>query len=135
SFTRLSMHLRGFSFLFVGTPARQRCISSNQSCTTLVSDIRPSPLNEHNYSVSKADQEENVNKQPRQPGEVTGNVQLSDFRDGRGTADGCEAPLIKIMEIFSRIILQVAGDCLPYITALLHRHWRNSRQRPAVLIF
>src|SRR5262249_39832025 len=43
-------------------PSRQSLISRDQSCTPLISQIRPSPLNHDDYAVAKTDQEENMHK-------------------------------------------------------------------------
>src|SRR2546426_345350 len=65
-------------------PSWQPFISRNQPGAALVSEIRPRPLDQHNQAIAKPDQEEDMNEQPGQPGQKTGDVDLPELRDGGG---------------------------------------------------
>src|ERR1700691_5528309 len=84
-------------------PARQRHTAGNQARSALISKIRPRPLDEHQYTVFKPDQKKNVNEQPGQPREISGNVNLAKLGNGSSTADSSQAALVVIMESFPRM--------------------------------
>ena len=62
-------------------------VPRNQARTALIGEIRPGPLHHHNDAITEPDQEQNMNKQPRQPGEKTRNMNLSKLSHGRRTPD------------------------------------------------
>src|SRR5580693_1215948 len=50
-------------------PSGQICAASDEAGSTLVGDIGPCPLNEHQYSIAEADKKKNVDEEPGQPGD------------------------------------------------------------------
>src|SRR5258708_27425097 len=50
---------------------------SNQSPALARGNISPGPLHHYQQAVAEADQEKHVNEQPRQPGKVSGEMQLA----------------------------------------------------------
>ena len=72
--------------------------SGDQSSATLVGHIGPRPLNEDQEAIAKPDQEQDVDEKPRQPCNEAGNVNLTELRDARCTADRSQAAFIPVVK-------------------------------------
>jgi hypothetical protein len=70
-----------------GAPAGQVRAAGDQPSAALVRDVGPGPLNENQHAVPEADQKQDVNEQPGQPGDETGNMNLAELGDCGCTAD------------------------------------------------
>ena len=75
-----------------------------------------------------------MNEQPRQPGEIAGQLELAELGDGGGAADGGQAAFIVIVKIASRLVLEIARDRVRDPVPLLDRDWRDARQHLAILV-
>ena len=53
----------------IGTPAGQVGAAGDQARATFVGDIGPGPLDENQEAIAETDEKENVDEQPRQPGD------------------------------------------------------------------
>src|SRR3954468_23197133 len=103
--------LRRLSVVFLADrPPGKSCISGDQACSALVCEIRPCPLNQHDDAIPKTDQKKDVHEQPRQPGEISGDMQLANLGNGGGASNGRKVPFIEIVEIRSRLLFQVASN-------------------------
>src|ERR1700730_4914492 len=68
-------------------PAGKAGAAGDQARAALVGEIRPRPLDEDQHTVLEANQEKNVDEQPCQPGDESGDVNLAELRDGGGASD------------------------------------------------
>ena len=80
--------------------------TSNQTCAVVVSDVGPRPLHHYHEPVAKADQKQEVNEQPGQPGEESRDVQLSQVAYSLRPANGRQSAFIDISECFTSLALQ-----------------------------
>src|SRR5690349_15628118 len=62
-------------------------------------------------------------------------MQLSDLGDGGGTADGCEASFVQIMEVFAGLALKIACDICSGGAAFLQSSRRNSGKQISIFVF
>src|ERR1019366_8280601 len=84
-------------FLGLGLgPARQFVAAGNEAGAALVGEIRPCPLDHHEQSIAEPDQEKNVDEQPREPGEIAGQLELAELGDGGGAADRGQAAFVVV---------------------------------------
>ena len=66
-----------------------------------------------------------MDEQPRQPGEISGQLELAELGDGGGAADRGQAALIVIMKIAPRLVLKIASDGVRNPVPLLDGDWRD----------
>src|SRR6185369_14208862 len=94
-------------FLFLGNlgPAGQSHVPCNQPRSTFVSEVRPGPGDHHHNPVAESDQKKDVYEQPRQPGQKTGNMNLTEVRHGCRSAYGRQTSLVPIFEILTRLVI------------------------------
>src|SRR5689334_13620829 len=109
-------------------PTRQTAVSRNQPRPAFVGEVRPCPLNHHQNPVFESDEEEDVNKQPCQPREISRDMYLAELRYSGGTSNGCKAAFVEIVEGNSLPALEIAANILCNRYPFLHRHRRYSRQ-------
>src|SRR5271167_1402020 len=85
SFVTRSRHFFGLDRVGVrgvrATPSGKTGAAGDEACAALVSKIRPCPLDKDQYAVLKTNQEKNVDKEPRQPGHESRDVNLAELRD------------------------------------------------------
>src|SRR5262245_51447972 len=87
----------------LGTPALRtpRVLghrSRNQARPSIVREVSPGPLDENEHAVSKPNQEENVNGQPRDPRREPRKPQPSKLGDRSRTTHGSERAPIAVPE-------------------------------------
>src|SRR5690242_419948 len=106
----------------------------NQSCPAMVGQVRPCPLEEGYHAVAEADQVEDVDDQPCDPGEKAGHFHQPQVNQSVGTSYGGKVALVKVAE---RLMLLFARDALcnerGHIAAFLHGNGGNTGERLAVL--
>ena len=54
----------------------------------LVRQVAPGPLEHDDDAIAKSDEKQNVNEQPRQPGDESRDMDFAKLRDAGGAADG-----------------------------------------------
>ena len=64
----------------------------------IVGDVGPGPLDHHQQPVAESDQEEDMDEEPHQPGQVARELPSTELGNGRASADGGEHPLVAITE-------------------------------------
>src|ERR1044071_6064617 len=97
-------------FMLHLVPAGQVLVSRNQACSAFIGQIRPGPLNQNDQAIAETDQEKYVNRQPRQPGKKTGDVNLSEIGYRGGAPDCGQTPFVPIVEGLSWLSFQFSGD-------------------------
>src|ERR1043165_1861961 len=73
-------------------------VAQNDARRARVREIRPGPVDEHDESAAKSDQEKNVEQQPEPPGKDPGEPEVRQLGDCRMPADGGERTPIPIAE-------------------------------------
>src|SRR5713101_7549340 len=91
-------------FLFGLRPSRQCRVARNQPGPAFVRDIRPGPLDQHDQTISKSDQEKNMYKKPSQPGEIPRDMELPELGNGSRAPDSGQASFIQVMKILARLV-------------------------------
>src|SRR4051812_30106125 len=71
-----------------GSPRRRGIRPCDQPRAALVREVGPRPFRDHEKAVAEADEEENVDREPGDPGEEAAQFQESEIGDGGGAADG-----------------------------------------------
>ncbi len=84
-------------------------------------------------TVAKADQEEDVDEQPEQPGEEAGRLDRPDLGDGGAPADRGQHPLVDVTERQPRLAAQGAHDVLRGVPPLLHGGGGDARHESSVV--
>src|SRR5262245_7751496 len=74
-----------FFAAMVDTPVE---ISEDDARRARVGEIGPAPVDEHDEPAAKADQEENVEREPEPPRDDAGQTQVRQLCHGRVPADG-----------------------------------------------
>jgi len=82
-------------------PTRQVRAPGDQAGAALVGNVRPRPLDKYQDPIAKADKEEDVNKEPRKPGNEPRDMDLPKLRDTRGPPNRRQAALVPIMKRFA----------------------------------
>ena len=80
------------------------------SRTSLAGQVRPRPIEHYGETISKADQQEDVQKRPHEPGNKTRKMPAANVRDRSPAADGCQRSFIDVIKFLSRFIFKVAKD-------------------------
>src|SRR5260370_16511916 len=75
----------------------------------MVGEMRPGPRDHHDQAVAESDQEKNMDEEPGQPGEISGQLELAELGDSGGAADCGQAAFVVITKIAARLIFKVAG--------------------------
>src|SRR5690349_2355862 len=70
----------------------------NQSRPAMIGQVRPGPLEEGYHAVAEADQVEDVDDQPGDPGEKAGHFHEAQINQGVGTAYCGKVALVKVAE-------------------------------------
>ena len=85
------------------SPSRKIRAAGDQTRAALISYVGPRPLDENQQAIAESDQEQDVHKQPGQPGDESRNVNLSELRHGSGSSDGGEAAFVPVVEGGTRV--------------------------------
>src|SRR5262249_12542678 len=83
-------------------------------------DVAPCPLDQDQQTVLEADDKEEMNKEPRQPGEVAVESQPAEVGDGTGAADRRHAALVLVDKRRHRLALESRLAQPGVVAALLH---------------
>src|SRR5438105_14266413 len=70
----------------------------NNACAAFIGDIGISPVQKHSEFIPEADDENEMDKQPRQPGWEPTEFKLANHRHRGGSPDGCHHALVPISE-------------------------------------
>src|SRR5215216_4134597 len=81
---------------------------SDEPDTSLPGEVGRCPFDQHEQTVAKTDQLENVQEQPGEPCERTGEAQTADIGNGRAAADNRHAAAVCVHETPCRI--RYGGD-------------------------
>src|SRR5258708_894878 len=106
--------------------------AGDQPRATLVADIRPCPLDQHQHPILETDQEKDVHHQPGQPGQQARQMEPANFGDRVGAPDGRHRAPIEIVDRFGRLTANQSADVGRGGLALLNGDWRDPRQHLAV---
>ena len=79
-------------------PAGEVGAAGDEACSAFVGHVGPGPLNKDEQAVSESDEEEDVNEEPGEPGEESGDVDFAELGDGSGASDGGEGTFVPVME-------------------------------------
>src|SRR6516164_2783363 len=78
--------------------------AGDQPRAMVIGNVGPGPFDHHKKAIAEADQKEQVNKQPREPGEVARNVNLAgQVRDGVGASNRRQAAFVEILKMLARL--------------------------------
>src|SRR5881394_3875285 len=83
--------------------------------------IGPGPIEHHGQPIAEPDEPENVQKDPEQPGEKSGDSQSENVADRRSPSDGGHDAVIAIVERLKRLLSDGAHDVARRVRALLDR--------------
>src|SRR3954447_18061256 len=106
--------------------ARRGEIPGNQADAALMREVGPRPLGHHDDAVAEADQPEDVQEDPEQPGDVAGDLQAEHVADCRAAADRRHDAVVLVAEWLQRSPGDRAADVLAGAGALLHRDLRDA---------
>jgi len=96
-----------------------------------VGEVGDGPLEHHEQPIAKTDEKEDVDAQPQQPGEQTGEAEHLQIGDGEGAADDGKVALIRVAKRRGRRqILHSTLDNPGDILALLDRGCCQPREWP-----
>src|SRR5215213_8740314 len=96
--------------------------------------VRPRPLDHHEYPVAEPDQEEDMDKGPDDPCQETGKVKLPDVRDRTASPNNGELSLVPVVEGRARTAFQVPFYRARGVLAHLNGDRADTRQRSAFLM-
>src|SRR3954462_9235520 len=85
------------------SPSGQICAAGDQPCAAFICDIRPRPLNKDQQTVAKTNQKQDMHEQPQEPGDKSGDGDLSTLRDASGSADRGQTAFVPVVEGGSRL--------------------------------
>src|SRR6266566_3136119 len=105
---------------FLIVPARQSSIPRNQARSTLVSEIRPCPLNQYDNPIAESDEKENVDEKPGQPGNEAGNMKFPKVSDGGGATDSGETAFVHVVKVLAGLPLQITLNVFRRSRSFLH---------------
>src|SRR5512134_3692341 len=89
----------------VGTPP-----SGDEPSASLEGEVRPGPLEHHQDSVAKADQEEDVDEDPEEPRHESRRLELADVGDAAPPPDHGELALVAIPKRAASLAAQIRLD-------------------------
>src|SRR5882672_9979138 len=132
-----------FSLAFSGShgrrpaPAGKVGASSDETGATLISEIRPCPLNKDQHAVAETDQKKDVDEQPGQPGHEARDVNLAELGDSSGATDGGEAAFVAVVKRRARLnsLDKFSPNEFGDEAALLNGDGRDARQHLAGCVF
>src|SRR6266699_719923 len=120
---------------FLIVPARQSSIPRNQARSTLVSEIRPCPLNQYDDPIAESDEKENVDEKPGKPGDEAGNMKFPKVGDGGGASDGGKTTFIHVVKVLAWFMPQITLNVFRRCRSFLHGYGCDSGKQLAVVIF
>jgi len=91
----------GFGFRVGGwslRPSGKIGAAGDEAGSALVGEVRPGPLDENQDAVAEADEEKDVDEEPGEPGEESGDVEFAEVGDSGGAADGGERAFVPVVK-------------------------------------
>src|SRR5262245_25903349 len=80
-------------------PCQERLwITRDETCPTLKSHVGPYPGQHNEYTVTKANEEEEVYGHPGHPGEEPGELEPPQIRYCGGASDRCQGALVSVLK-------------------------------------
>src|SRR6266852_9643733 len=73
-------------------------LEGDESRAALEGQVGPGPLEQHQETVAKSYEVENVDAQPRDPGDEAREAHRADIDNGKSTSYRCQVSLVAIME-------------------------------------
>jgi hypothetical protein len=89
---------------------RARPWPGDQPGASLVAEVPPGPLEQHEQSVPESDQHDDVHRQPNQPGSQSRDVRWAELGDGSGATNRCHGAAIAVPEWSARLSLDRSSD-------------------------
>ena len=120
---------------FLVIPTRQLIITRNQACASFVRKVRPRPLDQHDQPVTEADEKENVDEKPGQPGDEARNMKFPKVSDGGSASDGGETAFVHVVKVLAGFTCQVTLNVFGRCCSFLYGYRRDSGKHFAVFIF
>src|SRR6476661_4561610 len=100
----------------------------------LIREIGPRPFQHHDDAVPEADQEEDVDEDPEQPGDEPAEMEPADVGHRLPPSDDGELALVPITEGLARLSGEVSPNRSRRVSAHLNRGGGDAGQRSAVLL-
>src|SRR5690349_2565650 len=107
--------------------------SRDEAGAALPAHVCPRPFEEDEEAVAEADQEHDVDEEPREPGRQAREAEAADHRDGGGAADGGHAAAVAVAERLGRLAGQAVQHVAGRRALLLQGDRSQPGQRAAVL--
>ena len=98
-----------------------------------VGQIGIEPVGEHGHAVAEADQIEDVDPHPGEPGGKPIEFQVLELDDGSGATDRGEHPLVAVAEGEPPLAADAAHDVVGHRAPLLHGHGGQAGERLPIL--
>lgn len=109
--------------------------AGDEACAAAEGEVLETPFDENLNAALELNEIHEMDEEPDEPGEKTGDVQPEDTGDGSGATNDGHISLVEIAEgrnvLFS---FQAGFDRFCGITSALNGDWRNARERLAVLV-
>src|SRR5215468_7691981 len=107
-----------------------RSTSRDEPGTAIARNVVVHPLRQHQQSILEFDEIHQVDEDPHEPGDESGDAKEAKIGDSFVAADGREVAFVEIVERLGRGTSGGArANEARHPAALLHRDWRESRQR------
>ena len=103
-------------------------VSRDQTRAFIEAEIRPRPLEEDGEAVSKANEKDDVNKQPRQPREESTQMEELQIGDGFISTDRGHASFVEVMKRLRLSASNHRQNIARSVAPFLHRDGRNAGQ-------
>src|SRR5437660_4362529 len=102
--------MRGERRSICGTPSGECGVTGDEARAALDSEVSPRPFGQYEETIAEADEEEDVNEEPGEPGDESREMDLADLGDGFVAADGRHGSFVPIGEGLARLACDVALD-------------------------
>ena len=102
--------------------------TGNQANGSLVREIRPRPLDEHDEAIAEADQIEDVHEEPDQPADQAAQPEPPEIGNRRGPANRSQVAEIVIVKRPQRLVLDRAKDVMDGMPPI-----KIAARRPAIV--
>lgn len=110
----------------LGTWQELPWIAGDEACPTLKGYIGPYPGQHHEHTITKPDEEEEVNGHPGKPGEEPGKLEPSKIRYCCSAPNGRQGALVPVMKWCVGLAGQGASEAVRRMAPALNGCWRDS---------
>ena len=91
-------------------------------------------MDKHQYAIAESDQEEDMNEKPSEPGDESGDMDLSELRDRGGAAYRRQAAFVPVLKILAGLSGEIEADRFGNEATLLHRDRSYAGKRLSSLV-